>query len=328
MAEIVVGIAASHSPQLSSGVEWWENHGERDRGNPKLLGRDGEFHTYDELLPTADPAVLDELKPEIYQAKYERAQKGIEVLTEKLAEAKPDVAVVIGDDQWEMFQDEGVPAFALFHGDRLFDEQQRDLSKLAEGIRAAQWAAHGDDRAWHKTDGRLAAHITATLSENDFDAHWFREQREDRTLGHAFTFPRYRLGLDPEVPIVPLFINCYFPPNNPNPARCYAFGQMVRQAIESWDHDIRVAVITSGGLSHFVVNEALDKQILDGLVAGDWDSFGDIPRKHMRSGSAEILNWIAAAGILEKQSATIVDYVPGYRSPAGTGTGMAFAYWK
>lgn len=327
MAEIVVGIAASHSPQLSSGVEWWDNHGQRDRTNPKLLGRDGEFHPYDEL-PTAPQEVLDQLTPEIYQAKYERAQHGIETLTRVLADARPDVVVVIGDDQWEMFKDEGIPAFALFHGDRLFDEQQRDLSTIAAGVRAAQWAAHGDGRAWHRTDGRLAEHITATLSEHDFDVHWFKEQREDRTLGHAFTFPRYRLGLDPEIPIVPVFVNCYFPPNNPNPARCFAFGQAVREAVDSWDADVRVGVITSGGLSHFVVNEALDHQILDGLAAGDWASFGDVPRQHMRSGSAEILNWITAAGVLEKHTATIVDYVPGYRSPAGTGTGMAFAYWK
>jgi len=327
MAEIVVGVAASHTPQLSAGVDLWENHAIRDRSNPKLLGHDGEFHTYDEL-PEAPQEVLDQLKPEIYREKYERTQKGIEVLTQALADAKPDVAIVIGDDQWEMFHDEGIPAFSLFHGDRLFDEQQRDMTKVAEGIRAAQWAAHGESRAWHKTDGRFAEHITRTLSESDFDVHWFKEQREDRTLGHAFTFPRYRLGLDPEIPIVPLFINCYFPPNNPNPARCFAFGQAVREAIESWDPDLRVAVITSGGLSHFVVNEQLDQQIIGGLLAGDWESFGDIPRKHMRSGTAEILNWIAAAGILEKQTATLVDYVPGYRSPAGTGTGMAFAYWK
>ncbi len=327
MAEIVVGVAASHTPQLSSGVEWWANHGERDRSNPKLLGRDGEFHTYDEL-PTAPQEVLDQLTPEVFQAKYERAQKGIEVLSAKLAEAKPDVVLVIGDDQWELFKDEGVPAFALFHGEALFDENQRDLSKLPGGIRAASWAAHADSRSWHKTDGALAAHITGQLTENEFDVHWFKEQREDRTLGHAFTFPRYRLDLDPEIPIVPLFVNCYFPPNNPTPARCFAFGQAVREAVESWDADVRVAVITSGGLSHFVVNEELDEQVLSGLVAGDWESFGDIPRKHMRSGSAEILNWITAAGVMEKHSATVVDYVPGYRSPAGTGTGMAFAYWQ
>jgi hypothetical protein len=54
LAEIVVGVASSHSPQLSSGVDMWDGHGERDRRNKKLLGRDAEFHTYDELLESAE----------------------------------------------------------------------------------------------------------------------------------------------------------------------------------------------------------------------------------------------------------------------------------
>ena len=327
MAQIVVGVAASHTPQLSSGVEWWENHGERDKGNPKLLGVDGEYHVYDEL-PTAAPEVLDQLKPEVYEAKYARTEKGIQTLVQVLADAKPDVVVVIGDDQWEMFKDEGVPAFSLFHGEQLFDEELRDVNSLAKGIQAANWAAHGNGRSWHKTDGAFAEHITRSVSEADFDVHWFKEQRDDRTLGHAFTFPRYRLDLSPEIPIVPIFVNCYFPPNNPSAQRCFAFGQAVRAAIESWPQDVRVAVVSSGGLSHFVVNEALDEQVLAGLRAGDWPSFGDLPRNQMRSGTAEILNWVVAAGILEHKKATVVDYVPGYRSPKGTGTGMGFAYWQ
>ena len=60
MAEIVVGIASSHTPQLSSGVGMWPDHAERDRRNPRLLGRDANFHTYDELLPLAPPGVPPE----------------------------------------------------------------------------------------------------------------------------------------------------------------------------------------------------------------------------------------------------------------------------
>lgn len=328
MAEIVVGVAASHTPQLSSGVEWWENHGERDRNNPNLLGRDGEYHDWAWHVAHAPAGLADQLKPEVYEEKYARTQKGIELLKAKLADANADVAIVIGDDQWEMFQNEGVPTFSLFFGDGLWDEQMRDLSKLPEGIQAAQWAAHKDVRNIHPTDGALAEHLARTLSAGDFDIHWFKEQRDDRSLGHAFTFPRYRLDWPAEKPIVPFFINTYFEPNNPNAARCFQAGQIIRQAIESWNADVRVAVVTSGGLSHFIVDEELDKAVLDGLVKGDLESFGALPRNKMRSGTSEILNWVTAAGILEKQKATIVDYVPGYRSEAGSGTGMAFAYWE
>jgi hypothetical protein len=98
--------------------------------------------------------------------------------------------------------------------------------------------------------------------------------------------------------------------------------------VESWPQDARVAVIASGGLSHFVVDEELDRRVLDALVARDPGPLRAIPRKNLRSGTSEILNWITAAGALENLRASVVDYVPGYRSPAGTGAGMAFAYWK
>lgn len=43
----------------------------------------------------------------------------------------------------------------------------------------------------------------------------------------------------------------------------------------------------------------------------------------LSSGTSEVLNWIAVAGVVENARMTVVDYVPGYRSMAGTG--MAFA---
>ena len=36
-------------------------------------------------------------------------------------------------------------------------------------------------------------------------------------------------------------------------------------------------------------------------------------------------NWIAAAGAMEHLDMEVLDYVPCYRSEAGTGVGMAFA---
>jgi len=127
---------------------------------------------------------------------------------------------------------------------------------------------------------------------------------------------------------VPVFINTYIPPNVPSAERCYRLGQVLARAVGSWPEDIRVGIIASGGLSHFVIDEELDRRVLDAVVAGDAEPLTTIPRAFMRSGTSEILNWVTAAGALEGLRATVVDYVPGYRSPAGTGTGMAFAYWE
>ena len=36
------------------------------------------------------------------------------------------------------------------------------------------------------------------------------------------------------IPVVPIFLNTYYPPNQPRPHRCYAFGQAVRKAAEGF----------------------------------------------------------------------------------------------
>jgi hypothetical protein len=323
-------MASSHTPQLSSGVDMWEDHAERDRRNPALLGKDGELHTYDELLAGADPGIEKELSPEVWELKYRRGQEAVAELTWRLAKARIDVAVVIGDDQREIFGEEGIPVFGFFLGDELVDQPPagEQLERVAKGIRAAYWARHSERPTTHRTCASLSRHLVSALVAEDFDVLTFGRQPPGTTLGHAFTFPRYRLGLPAQTPIVPVFINTYCPPNVPSAERCYRLGQAIGQAVESWPDDARVAIIASGGLSHFVVDEELDHRVLDALVAGDPGPLCTIPRNILRSGTSEILNWITAAGALGKLRASVVDYVPGYRSRAGTGAGMAFVHWE
>jgi 3-O-methylgallate 3,4-dioxygenase len=330
MADIVIGIASSHTPQLSSGVDMWSDHAERDRRNPLLLGKDARFHTYDELLAQADPALEAELTPEVWERKYQRCQEAIEALSAFLGKARPDVAIVVGDDQREMFRDDGIPAVALFTGPELVDmpPSADAAQRMPKGIRAASWAAHADHPESHRVHSALSAHIAERLSRDDFDLTVLAQQPAGRSLGHAFTFPRYRLGLPKDTPIVPVFVNTYYPPNVPSAARCYDLGRALRRAVASWPGTERVAVIASGGLSHFVVDEELDRRVLSGITAHDAGILGSLSRDQLRSGSSETLNWIAAAGALENLAPTVLDYVPGYRTPAGTGAGMAFARWE
>lgn len=331
MAEIVTGIASSHTPQLSSGVDMWEDHANRDRANPRLLGLDARYHTYSELLAVADPRIAaEELGRAVWDAKYARCQEAIGVLRDRLVRAGPDVAVVIGDDQRELFTDDGTPAFAVFLGPKLTDQPPAGeaVARMPKGIRAAMWAAHASEPRQHPVCAGLSRHLAETLAAADFDIMSFSRQPEGRTLGHAFTFPRYRLGLPAQTPIVPVFVNTYYPPNVPSARRCYDLGRAIRAAVESWPGDARVAVIASGGLSHFVVDEKLDHHVLNALTGSDPATLGSLPRAALRSGTSEILNWVVAAGALAGRPATVSDYVPGYRTPAGTGAGMAFVYWQ
>jgi hypothetical protein len=54
------------------------------------------------------------------------------------------------------------------------------------------------------------------------------------------------------------------------------------------------------------------------------------PDGMFRSGSSEIKNWIVAAGALAETDLAmqVLDYVPCYRSDAGTGTANCFAVWQ
>jgi len=329
MADIVIGIASSHTPQLSSGVDMWSDHAERDRRNPRLLGKDARYHTYDELLAGADPALEEELSPEVWDRKYRRCQEAIDALSAFLDKARPDVAIVIGDDQRELFRDDGIPAVACFTGPELVDmpPSAEAAERMPKGILAASWAAHADHPERHPVHSALSAHIAEQLTWDGFDLTVFTQQPAGRSLGHAFTFPRYRLGLPKDTPIVPLFLNTYYPPNVPSAARCYDLGRAMRRAVESWDSAARVAVIASGGLSHFVVDEEFDRRVLSGITARDAGVLSALSRDQLRSGTSETLNWIVAAGAMENLTAAVLDYVPGYRTPGGTGAGMAFARW-
>lgn len=329
MAEIVLGLGSSHTPQMSSGAQWWDGHAGRDRANPLLIGRDGEETSFDELVRQAPGDLGAQLAMEVWEEKYARAQDAAKALTKQLADANPDAVIVVGDDQEELFQDDGTPSIGLFLGDQIWDlglsEERKQL--VPPDTLPAQWAAHAAQPDPYPVASDLSAHLAVWLTEADFDVTVCSRQAEGRTLGHAFTFVRRRLDLPVTTPIMPVFLNTYFPPNVPSPARCWQLGRALRAGVDAWQAECRVAVLASGGLSHFVVNEELDQRMLRAMAAHDGAALGAIPRKFFRSGTSEGLNWIVVAAMLDGFDMNVIDYIPGYRSPAATGTGMAYATW-
>jgi hypothetical protein len=123
-------------------------------------------------------------------------------------------------------------------------------------------------------------------------------------------------------------LNALYPPNQPTPRQCVEIGKAIAQAIAASPDDARVGVVASGGLSHFVVDETLDRQVVRGLKDNDLAALAALPLHKLNSGNAEIRNWICAAGALESLRMERIDYVPGYRTRAGTGVGLCFAIWR
>jgi len=131
-----------------------------------------------------------------------------------------------------------------------------------------------------------------------------------------------------EIPVIPVILNTFDPPNQPTPKRCVALGKALRELISLWHEDIRVGVIASGGLSHFVVDETLDHQVLNAIRDKDSQTLSRFDPKHLQAGSSEIRNWLVVGEMAKALDLEWVEYIPGYRTPALTGTGLAFAAWK
>jgi hypothetical protein len=174
----------------------------------------------------------------------------------------------------------------------------------------------------------LAQHLIQYLIREGFDVASSSKLRPEIGLGHAFTTMYAQIMPHGRFPIVPFMVNTFYPPNQPTPRRCYELGQALRKAIEAWDSNKRVAVVASGGLSHVVIDEEIDRVTVEGLLHKDKEKLCSLPVEKLVFGTSEIRNWIMAAGALEHLDMKLVDYVPCYRSVAGTGCAMGFAHWN
>ena len=244
-------------------------------------------------------------------------------------DARLDVLVMVGDDQHEYLLDDNMPAFCVYWGDEVKVAGHR--ADPSTGNRLLM--GYSTDDRMVPTDSALGRHLIESLMEAEFDVGRSsfldpsRGRRADGCIGHAFGYVYHRLMTGATIPTVPVMLNTYYPPNQPTPRRCYNLGRALRSAIESWPKDIRVGILASGGLSHFVVDEELDQQALAGMKAKNVDQLSALPRHKINSGSSEIRNWIVVTGATEHLDMDVVDYVPCYRSPAGTGCAMGFATW-
>jgi 3-O-methylgallate 3,4-dioxygenase len=136
---------------------------------------------------------------------------------------------------------------------------------------------------------------------------------------------------DRVIPNVPILINTHNPPNRPSVGRCIDVGRALAKAIQNWSSDANVALIASGGMTHFAIDEALDRTVLAAMAANDDAKLRQIDESMFASGgTAEIKSWMPVYGAMSHLRApmTLVDYVPCYRSEAGTGNAMGFVYWK
>ena len=210
-----------------------------------------------------------------------------------LAEARPDVVVVLYNDHGLNFFLDNMPTFSI---------------GAAPEYRNA-------DEGWgiptvppFQGDPALSWHLIESLVEEEFDLTTCQEMKVD----HAFTLPMALLWPDQRWPVrtIPVCINTVQAPL-PSAARCYKLGQALGRAMAAWPGDEKVLVLGTGGLSHQLdgeragfINKAFDLAFMDSLTSDPtWATRFSTHQLVEKAGTqgVELLMWLAARGALGAQ---------------------------
>ncbi|HTY95305.1 MAG TPA: hypothetical protein VMC02_15565 [Steroidobacteraceae bacterium] len=330
MAEIVLAIGSSHGPMLSTPPSGWDLRVPDDRRHRHpYRGRDWSF---DELVAQRRNERLEEqVTPERWRARHAACRAAISRLAAIFDETRPDVAILFGDDQMECFRHGVVPSLGIFYGPHFvnseYDEER--IAALPPGIAPSLPGHIPPGGATYPGSPELALHLLRHAQADGFDLCAMKRMPGDETP-HAFGFLCRQIMSDRVIPSIPVFINTFYPPNQPTASRCAELGYSLLEAVKSWPQNVRVALLASGGLTHFVIDEEVDRQVLQAITTGTVSGITSLPESTFQSGTSEIKNWIPVVAAMSQlgMPAQIIDYVPCYRSLAGTGNAMGFVCWR
>ena len=298
MANLVGCVAMSHAPQLMLDPSNWH----------LLNNRKGE------RLP--DKPELSAETDAVKWAKWQSCMSAIDQLREQVAALRPDVVIVVGDDQHENLVDDNMPPFTIFMGNDA--EASISLRYLNQ--------AKSENRTRYNIDAKMAEALITGLMDQGFDPSYSKKTRYDGGLGHAFARVLKFLVPENNCRVIPVMVNTYYPPA-PSAKRCLSFGQTLASLIRQYPSNDRVILAASGGLSHTKIDEALDRDFLVALQNNDTAYMAAMPSTIFREGTSEILNWIVIAGAAN-QPGKLIKYSPLYRTQTGVGCAMGFAHWN
>src|SRR5882757_11085567 len=224
MARIVLGLGTSHTPMLLAADETLPRFLETDQ-TLRHRDKDGRPVTYGDLLETADPKLAHMVAPEHLVARQNIARAAMQRIRQTVAAARLDALIVMGDDQNESYREDCRPAFAIYFGATIqnSNEQHAEYRK-----RFPEWYVQNRQGFFEDEGPRdypvhreLAVHLIESLMDMGFDLAASERLPKGEGEGHAIAYVHRRV-MDPAKPIaaVPIFLNTYFPPNQPRPKRC------------------------------------------------------------------------------------------------------------
>ena len=221
--------------------------------------------------------------------------------TQRLRELAVDTVVIVGDDHYVLFGPQCLPRCLIGIGD--VDGPVENWINI--------------ERRAISNDTSLAEHIMSFGMENGVD--W--SVSKTLTLDHSVMIP-YHYAVSPcqDIKVVPIYLACAVEPFISS-ARARSIGKVTGDAIRSFPDARRVAVIGTGGLSHWVgmpqmgqVNEDWDRRALAHVIGNDLDALVALKDEDViaeaGNGALEIKNWICAMAAAGDVRAELIAYEP------------------
>jgi aromatic ring-opening dioxygenase LigB subunit len=216
----------------------------------------------------------------------------------------PDAIAVVAGDHVEAFFLDGVPALAVYVG--------QDAS-----------GTFGPYRYTFPIHEPLARAILVEGVARGFDLHY----TQHAPLDYAFYVPLHFTMPPRAVPIVPLHVNVYLPPQ-PTPERCHAWGRALGDILARRPE--RVVLLASGGMSHFPGTDRYaspdhewDRGVLDRLREGRGESLARVTGEELdTSGNVELRTWITVMGAVGDARADVYAHEPSWHH------GNAVVEWR
>ncbi len=235
----------------------------------------------------------------------------------QLDEARPDVLVMFDSDHLNTFFLDNLPVFSVGVAARTSGPNDG-----TPGLAPVELAVPEP----------MAAHVRNACLDADFDVALSQEF----TVDHSILVPLHYLRPAADLPLLPVFINGLVAPL-PAAQRCRLLGAAVRDAIDAWPDDLRVAVVASGSFSLDVGGFGMNpgsifgvpdarwaEQVAAWLEAGDVDAVveASTPAQLARAGNVggELLNWLALLGAIGGARPDSLDLQPEF--------GHGYAFWR
>lgn len=314
MAEII-GVGVTHGPFVLYPEETFSQFLRRGLASPRVPEELRE--------PRGWPAPMQIEWGEdegLSSAKEHRARlvEGFRRTRERIDAFNPDVVVIWGDDQYENFHEDVVPAFCVYIED---DYQCRPFKGRDGNAVANVWGESGEYVLRAQGHRQAAKDLASYLLEQKCDiAYAYKQLHHD--FGHAFWRTVAHLDYDRKgfpYPVIPFHVNCYgrrftggrsgeeFDPPSPSPERCFEVGAAVGRFFQ--ESPCRTALIGSSSWSHAFLTAKhhflwpdveSDRARYEELRTGNYAVWKHIPLSQIEDcGQYEMLNWMCLMGAME-----------------------------